>query len=267
MNEMEKKENINFKIDPNIIKQRERKKNINFKIDPNIIRHFEPSILYSLQQEPELNEFIFNLFKNASDFAFSEKIKNINDELKDSQFYNIFPGSHYRILNGIVKYLNPKLVVEIGTYTGMGTFALSQNLSGEIISFDVVDYKNFETHLSDQFLKKNKFKQYLSDLSEKTEYDKHYELLNNADIIFIDAPKDGKFEYKILENMTNLKNKENKILILDDIKFMNMINLWNSIKSPKMDIVSVGNWTGTGLVDISKGLVLNNKTQPITSQN
>ena len=67
--------------------------------------------------------------------------------------------------------------------------------------------------------------------------------------------------------MTNLKNKENKILILDDIKFMNMINLWNSIKSPKMDIVSVGNWTGTGLVDISKGLVLNNKTQPITSQN
>ena len=149
----------------------------------------------------------------------------------------------------------------------MGTFALSQNLSGEIISFDVVDYKNFETHLSDQFLKKNKFKQYLSDLSEKTEYDKHYELLNNADIIFIDAPKDGKFEYKILENMTNLKNKENKILILDDIKFMNMINLWNSIKSPKMDIVSVGNWTGTGLVDISKGLILNNKTQPIAYQN
>ena len=40
MDEMEKKENINFKIDPNIIKQRERKKNINFKIDPNIIRHF-----------------------------------------------------------------------------------------------------------------------------------------------------------------------------------------------------------------------------------
>ena len=71
MHEMEKKENINFKIDPNIIKQRERKKNINFKIDPNIIRHFEPSIIYSLQQETELNEFIFSLFKNASDFAFS----------------------------------------------------------------------------------------------------------------------------------------------------------------------------------------------------
>jgi len=260
---MEKKKNINLKVDPNIIKQREREKNVNFKIDRNIIRHFEPSILYSLQQEPELNEFIFNLFKNASDFAFYEKIKNINDKLKDSQFYNMFPGSHYRMLNGIVKYLNPKLVVEIGTYTGMGTFALSQNLSGAIISFDVVDYKNFETHLSDEFLKKNKFKQYLSDLSEKTEYDKHYELLNDADIIFIDAPKDGKFEYKLLANMTNLKNKENKILILDDIKLMNMINLWNSIKSPKMDAASVGNWTGTGLVDISKGLILNNENSAI----
>ena len=188
----------------------------------------------------------------------------MNNKIKDSQFYNIFPGEHYRILNGIVKYLNPKLIVEIGTFTGMGTFALSQNLSGEIVSFDIVDYKNFETHLSDQFLKENKFKQHLSDLSEKNEYEKYYQLLNNADIIFIDAPKDGKFEYKLLANMTNLKNKKNKILILDDIKFMNMINLWNSIKSPKMDIVSVGNWTGTGLVDISKGLVLNNKTQPIT---
>ena len=245
----------------------EKKKKHNFKIDPNMIRHFEPSIIYSLQKEPVLNEFIFNLFNNASNFAFSEKIKNIDNKLKDSQFYNTFPGSHYRILNGIVKFLNPKLVIEVGTYTGMGTFALSQNLNGEIVSFDIIDYKNFETHLNDEFLKKNKFKQYLSDLSEKTEYDKHYQLLNSADIIFIDAPKDGKFEYKLLENMTNLKNKENKILILDDIKFMNMINLWNSIKSPKMDIVSVGNWTGTGLVDISKGLVLNNKTQPITSQN
>ena len=245
----------------------EKKKKHNFKIDPNMIRHFEPSIIYSLQKEPVLNEFIFNLFNNASNFAFSEKIKNIDNKLKDSQFYNTFPGSHYRILNGIVKFLNPKLVIEVGTYTGMGTFALSQNLNGEIVSFDIIDYKNFETHLNDEFLKKNKFKQYLSDLSEKTEYDKHYQLLNNADIIFIDAPKDGKFEYKLLENMTNLKNKENKILILDDIKFMNMINLWNSIKSPKMDIVSVGNWTGTGLVDISKGLVLNNKTQPIASQN
>ena len=245
----------------------EKKKKHNSKIDPNMIRHFEPSIIYFLKKDPVLNEFIFNLFNNASNFAFSEKIKNIDNKLKDSQFYNTFPGSHYRILNGIVKFLNPKLVIEVGTYTGMGTFALSQNLNGEIVSFDIIDYKNFETHLNDEFLKKNKFKQYLSDLSEKTEYDKHYQLLNSADIIFIDAPKDGKFEYKLLENMTNLKNKENKILILDDIKFMNMINLWNSIKSPKMDIVSVGNWTGTGLVDISKGLVLNNKTQPITSQN
>ena len=232
-----------------------------------MIRHFEPSIIYSLQKEPVLNEFIFNLFNNASNFAFSEKIKNIDNKLKDSQFYNTFPGSHYRILNGIVKFLNPKLVIEVGTYTGMGAFALSQNLNGKIVSFDIIDYMNFETHLNDEFLKKNKFKQYLSDLSEKTEYDKHYQLLNNADIIFVDAPKDGKFEYKLLENMTNLKNKENKILILDDIKFMNMINLWNSIQSPKMDVASVGNWTGTGLVDISKGLILNNKTQPIASQN
>ena len=65
---MEKKKNTNFKIDPNLIKQRERERNVNFKIDPNIIRHFEPSILYSLQKEPGVNEFIFNLFKNQYSF-------------------------------------------------------------------------------------------------------------------------------------------------------------------------------------------------------
>ena len=46
-----------------------------------------------------------------------------------------------------------------------------------------------------------------------------------------------------------------------------MINLWNSIKSPKMDISSVGHWTGTGLVDISNGFILDNENQPITNQN
>ena len=42
---MEKKKNINLKVDPNIIKQREREKTVNFKIDRNIIRHFDISIL------------------------------------------------------------------------------------------------------------------------------------------------------------------------------------------------------------------------------
>jgi hypothetical protein len=48
-----------------------------------------------------------------------------------------------------------------------------------------------------------------------------------------------------------LKPKNNKILIIDDIKFINMIDLWINIESPKIDISSFGHWSGTGIVDIS----------------
>ena len=77
----------------------------------------------------------------SADYSTSNILTNIDEEIFNNdesvQSYSIFSwmeNDDYRILNGIVKYLNPKLVVEIGTYTGMGTFALSQNLSGAIIT-------------------------------------------------------------------------------------------------------------------------------------
>ena len=68
--------------------------------------------------------------------------------------------------------------------------------------------------------------------------------------------KDGKFEYQFLALLGKLEPKENKLLILDDIRFVNMTDLWISILSPKLDISSFGHWSGTGLVDISKPLQL-----------
>ena len=45
-------------------------------------------------------------------------------------------------------------------------------------------------------------------------------------------------------------------LLLDDIRFLQMVNCWRSIASPKLDLTSFGHWSGTGLVDISQGLLL-----------
>ncbi len=36
-----------------------------------------------------------------------------------------------------------------------------------------------------------------------------------------------------------------------------MIDIWRSIKSPKLDATSFSHWSGTGIVDISKGFQLN----------
>ena len=61
-------------------------------------------------------------------------------------------------------------------------------------------------------------------------------------------------EVEKLNELLKLDKKKGKLLILDDIKFVNMIDLWRSVKSPKIDLSSFGHWTGTGVIDISEGL-------------
>ena len=56
------------------------------------------------------------------------------------------------------------------------------------------------------------------------------------------------------EKLSTLTHKKFRILILDDIQFVNMIDFWRKIKSPKLDITSFGHFSGTGIVDISNGL-------------
>ena len=67
----------------------------------------------------------------------------------------------------------------------------------------------------------------------------------------MDAPKDGKFEPKMIELLLKLPPKKDRILIMDDIWFDCMQPLWRSIKCPKIDITSLGHWSGTGIVDLS----------------
>ena len=92
---------------------------------------------------------------------------------------------------------------------------------------------------------------HVADLTDLTEYRKYSHLFQNADIIFMDAPKDGIFEPKMVEILLKLTPKKDRILVMDDIWFDCMQPLWRSIKCPKIDITSLGHWSGTGIVDLS----------------
>jgi hypothetical protein len=96
--------------------------------------------------------------------------------------------------------------------------------------------------------------QHLTDLSDSAAFQVHRQLLNDADLIFLDAPKDGRFEYKIAPLLANLSPRSSRFLVVDDIRFVNMIDWWQAVQSPKLDMTSFGHWSGTGLVDISEGL-------------
>jgi predicted O-methyltransferase YrrM len=173
-------------------------------------------------------------------------------DLPDYKYLNLNPGEHYRLLKAMVQILKPKISVEIGTFTGLGAIALHEAGYGHVHTFDIIPWDHLLSHLTPEHFK-DRMTQHISDLSDEMEFKKYGYLLNNADIIFMDAPKDGVFEPKMVQLLQTLHSKPNRILIMDDIWFDCMQPVWQSIKLPKIDITSLGHWSGTGIVDLSFG--------------
>lgn len=218
------------------------------------IRHFEPSIIYS-KEDAKYSPALITLVADSAKLASNITLSCGKDNLPDSKYLNVFPGEHYRLLNAMVKTSNAKKVVEIGTYTGMGSLALKAGLQDVIVTtFDIIPWERLgvPSHF-DKSDFDGSLHQIIGDLSNNDFFERHKDILNEADLIFMDAPKDDKFEYAMASQFAKLEKKKYKILILDDIQFVNMIDFWRSIKSPKIDASSFGHFSGTGVVDISEG--------------
>jgi hypothetical protein len=221
------------------------------------IRHYLPSIIYS-PEDQTTSGFLINLSAEAIKVAWAQELTCGKSDLEDSQFLNIFPGEHYRLLSAFVQIMQANTIVEVGTYTGMGCLALCSGLRGDgkVYTYDVIEWDKLgvPSHLTDADFKDGRIEQVIGDLSIDEVFEHNVDVLNKADLIFMDAPKDGVFEYKMLDKLSALEKKFHKLLILDDIRFINMIDFWRNITSPKLDISGFGHWSGTGLVDISDGL-------------
>lgn len=227
-------------------------------INTSTIRHFEPSLICSTDNVEVSDEF-FDLIWRSVSLAKKISIDIPNSALPDSVFYNIFPGEHYRFLKALTKILRAKSVIEIGTFTGMGSVALSQGFEStdnKLLTFDVVPYNEFATHFTPELLRTSRISQAIGDLADVDFFKEHISRFNNSELIFLDAPKDGVFEYKFLENLTLVEPANSCYLVMDDIKFLNMTDLWQRIKSEKLDCTSFGHWSGTGVVNITGGLKL-----------
>lgn len=221
----------------------------------NKIRHFMPSIAYSREDIVTTVELV-DLVADAVKIAAKTELNCGKADLPDSPYLNVFPGEHYRLINAIAKASKAKKVVEIGTYTGMGTLSLKAGLPDiSVVTYDVIKWDSLgvPSHFNSSDFNEN-LCQIIGDLSQDEVFEENFDILNDADIIFMDAPKDDRFEYAMAEKLSTLTHKKFRILILDDIQFVNMIDFWRKIKSPKLDITSFGHFSGTGIVDISNGL-------------
>ena len=173
---------------------------------------------------------------------------------------NLWPGEHYRLLAALVQVVRPKLVVEIGTAEGISALSLMQQLPsfGQVVTFDVVPWQQYPRSCVDQNdFATGKLRQIIADLGNPGECARYRSLLCEADLIFVDAAKDGALEHKILENFSEITFRALPILVFDDIRLWNMLRIWRQIRLPKMDMTSFGHWCGTGLCEWTGEAVFN----------
>lgn len=223
------------------------------------IRHSELSILTSVDDDARPNERLLDLSLRAIQDARETSLGDLparNKHLPDAVYYDVYPGEHYRLLQVFARDLARRNIVEVGTFTGMSSACMLRGMPGScrLTTFDLVSWRQLRSHLEEESFASGRISQILKDLSNPAVFDEYLNLFNQSELIFCDAPKDGVFEPRFLANLTRMKPTSACLLVLDDIRLLNMIDVWRAIQSPKLDLTSFGHWAGTGLVDITDGL-------------
>jgi predicted O-methyltransferase YrrM len=187
-----------------------------------------------------------------ADRAYSVDLKWLSARLPPGsiRYPDIWPGEHYKLLAAAVAVINPSLVIEIGTAEGLSALAMKSALAREarLETFDIVPWKRYPGCLFKESDFDGRLHQKLGDLADAHVFRQHGDLLAAADLIFVDAPKDGHFEPAFLANLETLSFRKAPLLILDDIRLWKMLATWRAIEHPKLDLTSFGHWSGTGIV-------------------
>ncbi|MDQ0070282.1 putative O-methyltransferase YrrM [Variovorax boronicumulans] len=217
-------------------------------------RHKEVSIIASMDDEPARpSRRLMDIALQAVSVAIDVALPIYEGRAsKEPHWFDTWPGEHYRLLAALVRTLKPKTVIEIGTFTGMGTLALAQDLqpSGTLTTFDLLAWNSFaDTWLAPADFSEGRVRQVLHDISTPGGIEPHRALFESADLIFVDGPKDGWTEADILVNLSTLNLSRDVVIVFDDIRVVNMIDIWRRVAQPKMDLTSFGHWSGTGLID------------------
>jgi predicted O-methyltransferase YrrM len=224
-------------------------------LSPSPVKEYgERTMMYVPQRDaPQPDSFLIdlaiNLIRRAQDISLTDV--SLRQRSHKPDYPEIWPGEHYRLLAAVVTVLQPSTVVEIGTYRGLSALCLKKFLpvGGKITTFDIVSWEQFDdTCLNPGDFDDGRLVQIKGNLSDPTTFNLHRALMSNAQLIFVDGPKDGVFERTFLQLLATLRDASPKVLILDDIRTWNMLATWREISFPKLDLTSFGHWTGTGLV-------------------
>jgi predicted O-methyltransferase YrrM len=163
----------------------------------------------------------------------------------------VWPGEHYRLLTALAARLQPRTVVEIGTFLGLSALAIRKGLpaGGKVVTFDVLPWDSFAgTCLRASDFADGRLEQVVGDLADPQCFHAHAPLLQGAGMIFLDGPKNRSFEQAFLRQLAEIRFSSPALLVIDDIRLWSMLDIWRGIAFPKLDVTSLGHFSGTGLV-------------------
>jgi predicted O-methyltransferase YrrM len=187
-------------------------------------------------------------------------IKLIKEEVSNISFEKLMPylphnqdefkqmqGEPYSFYAYISTLINNKIILDVGTRTGLSALAFSYNKKNKIISYDLKEQGASNIQKENIQFKIMDFRD-----DDSLNY-------NNVKVIMIDVdPHDGVQEREMYDF---LKNKNwSGLLILDDIldnwsvripgaKPQEMRKWWDEIQEEKYDVSDVAHSSGTGLVN------------------
>jgi hypothetical protein len=224
------------------------------RIDRLKARHGLPSALLSPDDEPgQPNDRLMELAVEVIRGCRTVRLPDYPDRFSPQvrEYFYRWPGEHYRVLRALCDVLGVRHAIEIGTYTGLSSLALIPALpaDGTLVSYDITPWDQVPgTALRPGDFTSGAFRQVLADLSDPVVTEAHADTLRRADLIFLDAAKDGVQERLFLENFERVGLKPGAVLVFDDIKLWSMLGIWREIRRPKLDFTSFGHFTGTGFV-------------------
>ncbi|MBI5858103.1 MAG: methyltransferase [Sphingobacteriales bacterium] len=211
------------------------------------------SALFSMYGQPgKPTEWLLSFGLSCVESAFKKDLSDVSSRIKESiDYINIYPGEHYKLLAAIVEKLQPRVVIELGTHLGYSSLCMKKFMpqDGTVYTFDIIPWTGFEDTILAERDFDSQLVQFTDDLTQPEAVAKHLSLLEQADIIFMDALKDGKQEHLFLDHFSKINFKKKCLFIFDDIRLWNMLDIWYNMNKPKLDLTSFGHWSGTGLVE------------------
>jgi predicted O-methyltransferase YrrM len=212
-----------------------------------------PSLLLSLDDEPwRPSQRLYSLAADLAGLVPRIVHRTLaTRSSSDTHWFEVFPGEHYHLLTALSVLCSPRIIWEFGTFTGMSAVALLEgNPLAELTTVDIDPWRSKAgTWFIEEDFDSGRVCQLVSDMTSPALFEEHGDRLAMAELIFVDGPKDGTTEPRLLELLAEVPFSRDPLVVFDDIREMNMVEVWRGIARPKMDLTSYGHFTGTGIVD------------------